>query len=154
MGVDVVSIAYNIMNRVFIRSIIKWIPCELYKGRISDISHLHVFRYKYFIFNNGKDDLKKFDAKDDEGIFIEYSTSNKAFKVFTKITLTIEESIHVNFDETIPKPLEVEIIDYADILEKINLEEKDQEVKQGQIQNQVLDQEPVQDLNVDIPPCY
>ena len=50
--------------------------------------------------NNGKDSLGKFDAKSDEAIFLDYSTSSKAFRVFNKRTLIVEESIHVAFDKT------------------------------------------------------
>ena len=51
------------------------------------------------ILNNKKDNLKKIDVKSDKGIFLGYSTSNKACRVFNKRTLIIEESIHVVFDE-------------------------------------------------------
>lgn len=36
--------------------------------------------------------------------------------------MTTEELFHVTFDETNPKPLEVEVIDCESILEKTNLE--------------------------------
>ena len=49
--------------------------------------------------NNGKERLEKFDAKSDEAIFLSYSSSSKAFRVFNKKTLVVEESIHVVFDE-------------------------------------------------------
>lgn len=42
---------------------------KLYKGRKPNIYHLHVFRCKCFALNNGKDNLRKFDAKADEGLF-------------------------------------------------------------------------------------
>ena len=52
------------------------------------------------MLNNGKERLKKFDAKSDEAIFLGYSFSSKVFSVFNKRTLVVEESIHVVFDET------------------------------------------------------
>ena len=52
------------------------------------------------MLNNGKERLKKFDAKSDEAIFLGYSSSSKAFRVFNKRSLVVEESIHVVFDET------------------------------------------------------
>ena len=39
----------------------------------------------------------KFDAKSDVGIFLDYSTSSKSFRVFNKRTMVVEESIHVIF---------------------------------------------------------
>ena len=77
-------------------------PYELYNGRKPKISHLHVFGCKCFVLNNGKDNLGKFDAKSDEGIFLGYSLNNKAFRIYNKRTMIIEESIHVDFDETNP----------------------------------------------------
>lgn len=36
---------------------------------------------KCFILNDRKDNLGKFDAKVDEGIFLGYSNSSKAFRI-------------------------------------------------------------------------
>ena len=52
-----------------------------------------------FVLNNGKDDLGKSDLRSDEGVFVGYSSSSKAYRIFNKITQCIEESIHVVFDE-------------------------------------------------------
>nr|GEY42437.1 ribonuclease H-like domain-containing protein [Tanacetum cinerariifolium] len=41
----------------------------------------------------------KFEAKGDEGYFIGYSMSSKAFKVFNKRTKRVEENLHVDFLE-------------------------------------------------------
>lgn len=46
--------------------------------------------------------MGKFDAKSDEGIFPGYSMNNKAYRVYNKRSLTIEESMHVVFDEANP----------------------------------------------------
>jgi len=59
-----------------------------------------------FYFNNRKDKLGKFDAKADDGIFLGYSSNSKAYRVFNKQTLTVEEFIHVAFDETPPQEVE------------------------------------------------
>ena len=50
--------------------------------------------------NNGKDALGKFDPRSDEAIFLGYSSHSKAYRMFNKRTLCIEESVHVLFDET------------------------------------------------------
>ncbi|KAF7112262.1 hypothetical protein RHSIM_RhsimUnG0247400 [Rhododendron simsii] len=83
-----------------IRPILNKTPYELWKGRKPNISHFRAFGCKCFVHNNDKDDLGKFDARSDEGIFVGYSTSSKAYRVFNKRTLVIEESVHVAFDET------------------------------------------------------
>nr|GEY22495.1 hypothetical protein [Tanacetum cinerariifolium] len=46
---------------------------------------------------NTLDHLGKFDAKGDEGYFIGYSMSSKAFRVFNKRTKRVEENLHVDF---------------------------------------------------------
>nr|GEY01880.1 uncharacterized mitochondrial protein AtMg00810-like [Tanacetum cinerariifolium] len=46
---------------------------------------------------NTLDHLGKFDAKGDEGYFVGYSLSSKAFRVFNKRTKKVEENLHVNF---------------------------------------------------------
>nr|GEW25625.1 hypothetical protein [Tanacetum cinerariifolium] len=43
--------------------------------------------------------LGKFDAKRDEGYFVGYSMSSKAFRVFNKRTKKVEENVHVDFLE-------------------------------------------------------
>eukprot|EP00257_Ricinus_communis_P015303 XP_015573185.1 uncharacterized protein LOC107261057 [Ricinus communis] len=47
-----------------------------------------------------KDNLGKFDAKTIIGIFLGYSTSSKAYRVFNKHTLVVEESVNVVFNES------------------------------------------------------
>ena len=49
---------------------------------------------------NTKDNLGIFDAKSNVGIFLGYSSSSKAYRVFNKKTMVVEESVHVVFDES------------------------------------------------------
>ena len=77
----------------------KLTPYELFKGRKPIIYHLKIFGCKCFLLNNGKSNIGKFDSKVDEGIFLGYSLTRKAYRVYNKRTLTIEESMHVAFDE-------------------------------------------------------
>jgi len=49
------------------------------------------------VHNNGKDALGKFNPRSDEAIFLGHSSHNKAYKVFNKRTLCVEESVHVLF---------------------------------------------------------
>nr|GFA99456.1 hypothetical protein [Tanacetum cinerariifolium] len=48
---------------------------------------------------NTLDNLEKFKAKGDEGYFIGYSMSSKAFRVFNKRTMRVKEKLHVEFLE-------------------------------------------------------
>nr|GEZ36281.1 ribonuclease H-like domain-containing protein [Tanacetum cinerariifolium] len=49
---------------------------------------------------NTLDHLGKFNAKRDEGYFVRYSLSSKAFRVFNKRTKKVEENLHVDFLES------------------------------------------------------
>ena len=62
------------------------------------VSYLKTFGSKCFILNT-KDNLGKFDPKADEGIFVGYSDRSKTYRIFNKRNNTIEESLHVSFDE-------------------------------------------------------
>ena len=76
------------------------------------------------MLNDGKENLGKFDAKADEGIFLGYSSTSKAYRIYKKRTMTIEESIHVTFDESNPKGLERKVDDLAGTLEDISIHEE------------------------------
>ena len=106
-----------VFNRALIRSILKRTPYELWKDRKPDISYFRIFGCKCFIHNNDKNNLRKFDTKSDEGIFLRYSTTSKAYRIFNKKTLIIEESMHVTFNESNINHLERNIEDDENILE-------------------------------------
>ncbi|KAH9668296.1 hypothetical protein KPL70_021361 [Citrus sinensis] len=55
--------------------------------------------------------LGKFDPKSDVGIFLGYSNSSKAYRVYNKRTLVVEESMHVTFDESNPSSTEKVVVD-------------------------------------------
>ncbi|WKA13308.1 hypothetical protein VitviT2T_030622 [Vitis vinifera] len=93
---EAVNTSCYVLNRILLRPILKKTPYELWKNKKPNISYFKVFRCKCFILNT-KDNLGKFDAKSDVGIFLGYSTSNKAFRVFNKRTMVVEGSIHVIF---------------------------------------------------------
>ena len=100
---DAVNIVCYVLNRVLITPILKKTLYELFKGRRPVLSHLRVFGCKCFILNNGKKSLGKFDTKVDEGVFIGYATQSHAYRVYNERLMSIEESMHVVFDETNPK---------------------------------------------------
>ncbi|GJX30031.1 retrovirus-related pol polyprotein from transposon TNT 1-94 [Tanacetum coccineum] len=63
-----------------------------------DLSFFHVFGSLCYPTNN-HEDLGKFDAKADIGIFIGYTPAKKAFRIYNRRTRIITETIHVTFDE-------------------------------------------------------
>ena len=123
-----------ILNRALIRPIHKKTPYELWYVRKSNIGYFHIFGCKCFVHNNDKDKLGKFDAKADEGIFLRYSISSKAYRIFNKRTLVVEESIHIVFNESRKQsdhPIEEEEIiienKLEDKLDDLNLNENNLE---------------------------
>ena len=111
---DAVSTTCFVSNRVNIRPILKKTPYELFKGRKPNISFFHIFGCKCFVLNNDKDNLGKFDEKSDEGIFLGYSLTSKAYRIYNKRILNIEESMHVKFDESNPSKEEIVVCDDDD----------------------------------------
>ncbi|GJW01550.1 retrovirus-related pol polyprotein from transposon TNT 1-94, partial [Tanacetum coccineum] len=51
---------------------------------------------------NTLDSLGKFDGKSDEGFFVGYSLSSKAFRVYNTRTMRVEENLHIGFLENKP----------------------------------------------------
>jgi len=45
--------------------------------------------------NNGKEQLGKFDNKENEGIFLRYATHSHAYRVYNKRLMNVEECMHV-----------------------------------------------------------
>jgi len=83
-----------------IRPILNKTPYELFKGRKPNIMYLRIFGCNCYVHNKGKDALGKFDPRSDEAIFLGYFSHSKAYKVFNKRTLCVEESVYVLFDES------------------------------------------------------
>ena len=96
---EVVNTSCYVLNRILLKPILKKTPYELWKNKKPNISYFKVFGCKCFILNT-KDNLGKFDAKSDVGIFLDYSASSKAFRVFNKRTMVVEKSIYVIFYES------------------------------------------------------
>ena len=61
-----------------------------------------MFGSKCYILND-RENLGKFDAKSDEGIFLGYSTTSQAYRVFNKRTKIVMESITVKIDDALTK---------------------------------------------------
>ncbi|KAI4332173.1 hypothetical protein L6164_017103 [Bauhinia variegata] len=102
---EAVNIACYILNKCLIWPILKKTPYELWKGRKPNVSYFRAFGCIYYIHNNGKNVLGKFDAKSDEGICLGYSLTSKAYRVYNKRTRLVEESMHVVFNESNHVPI-------------------------------------------------
>nr|GFA77878.1 hypothetical protein [Tanacetum cinerariifolium] len=95
---EAVNIACYVQNRVLVNKSQNRTTYELFNGRTPAIGFLKSFGCHVMILNT-LDSLGKFEAKGDEGYFIGYSMSSKAFRVFNKRTRRVEENLHVEFLE-------------------------------------------------------
>nr|GEY05088.1 retrovirus-related Pol polyprotein from transposon TNT 1-94 [Tanacetum cinerariifolium] len=66
--------------------------------KLPDLSLFHVFGALCYPTNNSEN-LGKLQPKDDIGIFIGYTPTKKAFRIYNRRTRRIIETIHVDFDE-------------------------------------------------------
>jgi len=98
---EAVNTTCYIENRIYIRHILEKIAYELFKGRRPNISYFHQFGCICYILNT-KFYLKKFDAKAQREIFLDYSERSKAYKVYNSETLCVEESMHVKYYDKEP----------------------------------------------------
>ena len=95
---EAVNTACYIINRVSIRPIAKKTPYEMWKNRKPTVAHFRTFGVKCFVLDESPK-VTKFDAKSLEGIFVGYSRTSKAYRIFIPSQKTVVESVHVKFNE-------------------------------------------------------
>ena len=134
---EAINTACYILNRALVRLVLKKTPYELWQDRKPNIGHFHAFGCKCYIHNNEKDNLEKFDVRSDEGIFLGYAIISKAYRVFKKRTLVVEESIHVVFDESNDHHIEKNIDEEENLLQneldKVDINESN--IQENKISN-------------------
>ena len=99
---EAVNTSCHIGNRIFFRAGTKKTAYEICNGKKPKVKYFRVFGSKCYILNE-QENLGKFDAKSDEGIFLRYSTNSWAYRVFNKRTKMVMESINVEIDDAITK---------------------------------------------------
>nr|GFB56354.1 putative ribonuclease H-like domain-containing protein [Tanacetum cinerariifolium] len=95
---EAVNTACYVQNRVLVNKAHNKTPYELLNDRTPAIGFLKPFGCHVMILNT-LDNLGKFEAKRDEGYFLGYSMSSKAFRVFNKRIKSVEENLHIEFLE-------------------------------------------------------
>ncbi|GKF29310.1 putative ribonuclease H-like domain-containing protein, partial [Tanacetum coccineum] len=98
---EAVSTTCYVQNRVLVFKPHNKIPYELFRGFKPALSFMRPFGCHVTIHNT-LDSLGKFDGKSDEGFFIGYSLSSKAFRVCNTRIRRVEENLHVGFIENKP----------------------------------------------------
>ncbi|GKB03604.1 retrovirus-related pol polyprotein from transposon TNT 1-94 [Tanacetum coccineum] len=95
---EAINTACYTQNRSLIRVQYNKTQYELMQDKKSDLSFFHVFGSLCYPTNE-HEDLGKFYAKADIGIFVGYALAKKAFGIYNRRTRIITETIHVTFDE-------------------------------------------------------
>ncbi|GJZ79991.1 putative ribonuclease H-like domain-containing protein [Tanacetum coccineum] len=98
---EAVSTACYVQNRVLIVKPHSKTPYELFRGIKLVIGFMKPFGCHVTILNT-LDKLGKFDGKSDEGFFVGYSLSSKAFRVYNIRTRKVQENLHIGFLENKP----------------------------------------------------
>nr|GEZ10316.1 hypothetical protein [Tanacetum cinerariifolium] len=76
-------------------------PYELIEGRLPALSFMRPFGFHVSILNT-LDQLENFNRKSNDGIFVGYSTTSKAFRVYNIRTRKVEENLHITLLENKP----------------------------------------------------
>ncbi|GJS02902.1 putative ribonuclease H-like domain-containing protein [Tanacetum coccineum] len=98
---EAVTTACYVQNRVLVVKPHNKTPYELFRGIKPALYFMRLFGCHVTILNT-LDNLGKFDGKSDEGFFVGYSLSSKAFKVYNTRTRRVEENLHIRFLENKP----------------------------------------------------
>ncbi|GKF24660.1 putative ribonuclease H-like domain-containing protein [Tanacetum coccineum] len=96
-----VSTACYVQNRILVVKPHNKTPYELFRGLKPALNFIRPFGCHVTILNT-LDDLGKFNGKSDEGFFVGYSLSSKAFRVYNTRTRKVEENLHIGFLENKP----------------------------------------------------
>ena len=95
---EAVNTACHTVNWVYFKPGTKKTPYELRKGRMPNVKYFRIFRSTCFILKD-KENVRKFDSRSDEGIFLGYSSTGKAYRVYNKRTKKVMETVNVVIDE-------------------------------------------------------
>ncbi|KAI3758642.1 hypothetical protein L6452_06210 [Arctium lappa] len=95
---EAVSTACHTQNRSMIHRRFQKTLYALINNRTPTIKYFHVFGCTCYVLND-RENLNKFSAKADEGIFVGYSSTSTVYRVYLKKSKSVIESVNVTFDE-------------------------------------------------------
>ena len=95
---EVVNTACRTVNIVYFRLGTKKTLNELWKGRKPNVKYFKIFRSTCFILKD-RENVGKFDSRSNEEIFLGYSSTSKAYRVYNKRTKKVMETVNVVIDE-------------------------------------------------------
>ena len=97
---EVVNTACHTVNRMYFKPGTKKTSYELWKGRKPNVKYFKIFGSTCFILND-RENVGKFDSRSDEGIFLGYSSTRKAYQVYNKRTMKAMETVNVVIDKSL-----------------------------------------------------
>nr|GEX74713.1 ribonuclease H-like domain-containing protein [Tanacetum cinerariifolium] len=105
-------INFKTMNKLVKGNLVRGLPSKVFKTNHTCVACKKAKQHRASCFMrpfgcpvtilNTLDPLVKFDEKADEGFYIGYSISSKAFRVFNSRTRIVRETLHINFLENQP----------------------------------------------------
>ncbi|WVZ63537.1 LOW QUALITY PROTEIN: hypothetical protein U9M48_013161 [Paspalum notatum var. saurae] len=99
--VEAVNTACYFVNRIFLRVFLGKTSYELRFGRQPSVKHLRAFGYMCFVLKKAGH-LDKFESRCLDGIFLEYASSSRAFRVWILEAKQVVKTCEVSFDKTMP----------------------------------------------------
>ncbi|GKE04002.1 retrovirus-related pol polyprotein from transposon TNT 1-94, partial [Tanacetum coccineum] len=96
--VEAIATACYTQNRSLIHTLHNKTPYELVHDKKLDLSFICVFGALCYLTNDSED-LGKLKAKADIGFFVCYTPNKKGYRIYSKRTRQVMETIHVTFDE-------------------------------------------------------
>ena len=96
---EIVNTAFHTVNKVYFKPGTKKIPYELWKRRKPNVKYFRIFGSTCF-FLKDREKVGKFDFWSNEGIFLGYFSTSKAYQVYNKRTMKVMETVNVVIDES------------------------------------------------------
>ena len=90
---------------MYFRPDTKKTPYELWKERKPNVKYFRIFGSTCFILKD-RENVGKFDSQSDEGIFLGYSSTSKAYQVYVKVMETVNVVIDESSDSSFEKGIE------------------------------------------------
>ena len=91
---EAINTTCHTVNRVYFRLGTKKTPYELWKRRKPNVKYFRIFKSTCFILKD-RENVSKFDSRNDEGIFLGYSSTSKAYRVYNKRTNKVMKTVNV-----------------------------------------------------------
>ena len=96
---EAINTACHTVNSVYFRPGTKRTPYDLWTGRKPNVKYFRIFGSTCFILKD-RENVGKFSSRSDEGIFLGYSSTSKAYRVYNKRTMKVMETVNVVIDES------------------------------------------------------